>query len=46
MTWAVGEGIFSGYTDTGALDPRGSTTRAHAATIMMRISELNLIELA
>ena len=46
MTWAVGEGVFSGYTDTGKLDPRGSTTRAQAATIMMRVSELGLIELA
>lgn len=36
MRWAVGEGIFSGNSATGALSPTGNLTRAEAATVMMR----------
>lgn len=35
MQWAVGAGIISG-TDTNTLSPRGDTTRAQVATILMR----------
>lgn len=36
MRWAVGEGLITGFTDTGMLAPRGDLTRAQAAAIMMR----------
>ena len=36
MRWAVGEGLLSGYDNTGELDPTGLLTRAQAAAIMMR----------
>ena len=36
MQWAVGEGLLSGYDNTGELDPTGLLTRAQAAAIMMR----------
>lgn len=35
MRWAVAEGLING-TDTGALAPEGTTTRAQFATIIMR----------
>lgn len=37
MAWAVQEGIFSGYSDTGELKPTGSLKRAEAAAVMMRL---------
>lgn len=38
VQWAVAHGLISG-TDTGALDPRGTATRAQVATIIMRFCE-------
>lgn len=38
LQWANGTGLITG-TDSGALQPRGNTTRAQAATILMRFCE-------
>ena len=35
MAWASGEGLFTGTSAT-TLDPAGTTTRAQAATVLMR----------
>ena len=36
MKWAVGEGLITGYSDTGMLAPGSDLTRAQAAAIVMR----------
>ena len=38
MRWANGNGLITGDTST-ALDPKGQTTRAEAATILMRFCQ-------
>lgn len=38
MSWTVAEGIITGVTDT-TLEPKGNTTRAQAAMILMRFAE-------
>ena len=39
VSWAVGSGVLQG-TPEGALLPKDTTTRAHMATVFMRINEL------
>lgn len=36
MEWAVAEGLFSGYSNTGELRPGAGATRAQVATVLMR----------
>lgn len=43
VTWAVGSGLINGV-ENGVLSPRGSATRAQAATILMRLCENVLTE--
>ena len=38
MAWAVAEGLIQGISET-TLSPRGTTTRAQAATILVRYLE-------
>ncbi len=39
VAWAVGDGVISGYSDTGRLDPIGASTRAQMASVLMRSSD-------
>jgi uncharacterized repeat protein (TIGR02543 family) len=43
LSWAVEEGIFSGWQDGGAsyIDPEGALTREQAAAVLMRWTEAN-----
>ena len=42
MKWANGEGLIQGH-ENGTIDPTGTTTRAQAASILMRF-DLNLVQ--
>lgn len=39
MSWANGNGLINGHEDTGLIDPAGTTTRAQAASILMRFDQ-------
>ena len=39
MSWAVGNGIVQGRSNTGMLDPKGNATRVEAAAILQRFIE-------
>lgn len=39
MQWACGAGIISGTDDGSTLSPQGSSTRAQAATMLMRFCQ-------
>ncbi len=42
MTWATGNELINGH-DDGTLEPGGTTTRAQAASILMRFDQ-NVVE--
>ena len=42
MSWANGSGLINGH-DDGTIDPQGTTTRAQAASILMRFDQ-NVVE--
>ena len=39
LSWANGNGLINGHEDTGLIDPAGTTTRAQAASILMRFDQ-------